>query len=396
MRLDDLDSADAINAEVWDQSVELQTATRAPFRDPQADVLQALLPEGPLPWVPDLVGAEWREPRTVFVVGSAYAPFIEGMAGRTRAMSLGVYVNAPSATAFQRAFLRDVVNADASYYAPISRLIASVVGPARRAVLLDLVRGSFVDRRTLAGGDSALRAAPDLFMAYARAGWGWTWRRMVESASTDILVLGQRAERGLLVLLAGQGASIRVAGTGERPARGTSILDSASTRSIGDWLRDQTWWEAVAEVNGRERRWRVLPIVHPARANQHDARYEKTIALARRMTSGERPGPQTVPPAPRPPERRTVGDSRAGTRSAYSAAPVTSPPQWMPSPGKATQRDVMRRVWARWGPDEGRVVGAYAAEERAGVAPRRSNTRGESAEDYARRLLYDGIKKGWL
>jgi hypothetical protein len=56
----------------------------------------------------------------------------------------------------------------------------------------------------------------------------------------------------------------------------------------------------------------------------------------------------------------------------------------------------MRRVWAQFGPNEARVIAAYAAEERAGRAPRKLNTHGESPEEYARRLLYDGVTKNWL
>ena len=53
-----------------------------------------------------------------------------------------------------------------------------------------------------------------------------------------------------------------------------------------------------------------------------------------------------------------------------------------------SQRDVMRDLWARYGPDE-------AQTERSGDASRTSNTHGQRAEAYARRLLYDGLKKGY-
>ena len=61
-----------------------------------------------------------------------------------------------------------------------------------------------------------------------------------------------------------------------------------------------------------------------------------------------------------------------------------------------TQRDVMRQLWAKYKPDEERVIAAYADKDRAGTAPRSSNTHGVSSEDYARRLFYDGRAKGWL
>ncbi|MBK9366821.1 MAG: hypothetical protein IPN01_10945 [Deltaproteobacteria bacterium] len=61
-----------------------------------------------------------------------------------------------------------------------------------------------------------------------------------------------------------------------------------------------------------------------------------------------------------------------------------------------SQRDVMRALWAKYKPNEERVIAAYAAQERAGAAPRSSNTHDVSPEDYARRLFYDGRTKGWL
>ena len=62
----------------------------------------------------------------------------------------------------------------------------------------------------------------------------------------------------------------------------------------------------------------------------------------------------------------------------------------------ARQRDVMRRLWAIYGPDEVRVTREYATAERRGEVGRARNTYNLSPEDYARRLLADGIKKGWL
>jgi hypothetical protein len=61
-----------------------------------------------------------------------------------------------------------------------------------------------------------------------------------------------------------------------------------------------------------------------------------------------------------------------------------------------TQRDVMRKVYAEYRDDLERVVREYAAAERRGEAPRSSNTTGMRSEDYARALLNDGLKKGWL
>ncbi len=61
-----------------------------------------------------------------------------------------------------------------------------------------------------------------------------------------------------------------------------------------------------------------------------------------------------------------------------------------------TQRAAMRRIYRREGMDHGRTVRAYAAAEGAGDVERRSNENGLSAEDYAYRLLADGLTKGWI
>jgi|GEM_PF-715332 hypothetical protein len=56
----------------------------------------------------------------------------------------------------------------------------------------------------------------------------------------------------------------------------------------------------------------------------------------------------------------------------------------------------MRELWARHGPDDRRVVAEYATAERLGVAPRASNRHGVGPDLYAKALLADGLKKGWL
>lgn len=62
----------------------------------------------------------------------------------------------------------------------------------------------------------------------------------------------------------------------------------------------------------------------------------------------------------------------------------------------ASQRDVMRAIWAQLGPNERLVVEAYASAERRGEVARASNPTNLSPEEYARRLLHDGVKRGWL
>jgi hypothetical protein len=62
----------------------------------------------------------------------------------------------------------------------------------------------------------------------------------------------------------------------------------------------------------------------------------------------------------------------------------------------SAQRDYMRKLVAQFGFDQERVCSAYALAEREGIVRRKSNQTALSAEDYARRLWLDGIRKGWL
>lgn len=56
----------------------------------------------------------------------------------------------------------------------------------------------------------------------------------------------------------------------------------------------------------------------------------------------------------------------------------------------------MRELFRRYRGDEAAIVREYAAAERRGEVARESNDYGLMAEDYARRLLEDARKKGWI
>lgn len=60
------------------------------------------------------------------------------------------------------------------------------------------------------------------------------------------------------------------------------------------------------------------------------------------------------------------------------------------------QVDKMRELFRKHQGDEERCVADYASAERRGAVRRKSNTHGLSADDYARRLYYDGVRKGWI
>jgi hypothetical protein len=50
----------------------------------------------------------------------------------------------------------------------------------------------------------------------------------------------------------------------------------------------------------------------------------------------------------------------------------------------------------RYGMNEERVVREYADAEARGEVDRKSNSRGYTAEQYARALWRDGVRKGWI
>lgn len=61
-----------------------------------------------------------------------------------------------------------------------------------------------------------------------------------------------------------------------------------------------------------------------------------------------------------------------------------------------TQRLIMAEVWMDHGKDPLKAILAYAKKEDSGLVLRKSNKHSLSAENYAKRLLCDGLRKGWL
>lgn len=61
-----------------------------------------------------------------------------------------------------------------------------------------------------------------------------------------------------------------------------------------------------------------------------------------------------------------------------------------------SQRETMREIYARFKRDSERMIREYATAERQGKVRRKENKSGRSPEEYARALLADGLKKGWL
>ncbi len=89
-----------------------------------------------------------------------------------------------------------------------------------------------------------------------------------------------------------------------------------------------------------------------------------------------------------------IGATNARVESAGRAAlPKKAANRSVP---RKSQRDVMREIYNAHGPDMERVVREYAAAERRGEVARARNEKAITAEAYARALLSDGERKGWL
>ncbi len=180
-----------------------------------------------LPWVPDILGENWRQPDAVLIVGSAYAGFIREFSGRGATMSLSDYRTARTWQAFQEQFVAQVVRPDPSYYGPLTVLAG---GTLQNVALLDLCRASFVKRgegsilRRDNSGDRIVIDHPAIYSRYVDGQTEWTWQRILRSKARRIAITGT--------------------------------------------------------ADGELREWRLLPAFHPARS-QSDHGYRRTAELLR-------------------------------------------------------------------------------------------------------------------
>lgn len=198
-----LDQHDPINAEIWTSSPALQASLDRRFGDSAVVAAQSLCGPRPLPWVPDLVGRQWTAPGGLVLYGSAYADFFSTYAKRNGKMA-PADIRGATVAAFQRAFVQRVVLPDSSYYGKVEALLAALSVPWTQVVLTDICRASLVritDGRADAKESSLTQGAP-LLDAHLQANLGWHHRRLVAAGARVLVGLGDRASRGLMVLLA--------------------------------------------------------------------------------------------------------------------------------------------------------------------------------------------------
>jgi len=147
------DPKDHINERLWATSVTIQRAIQEPRDVASPDDIgaqQAMLRgDSVLPWVPDIVGSQWRHRDALLVVGTAYAGFISEFSGRHQknTIALSKYYDLASQPVgiFQTQFLETVVSGDYAFYDPVADLLEGLVDPVKVA-LFDLCRASFVRR----------------------------------------------------------------------------------------------------------------------------------------------------------------------------------------------------------------------------------------------------------
>lgn len=305
------DLSDPINAEIWENSPQLQHAIQTPaalapvgafgaqqamFEAPHQAFWDNLQPSGILPWVPDLVGKRWKKKDAVFVVGSAYAGFIDEYSGRDAAMNLCCYASANSASAFQERFLKNVVRPDQAYYSRLATLFDGIRTMDALCVM-DLCRASFVLRGLRDGlpgnwdqggdavvKDSAAGPPPHIFQQYVDQNSNWTLKRFMQSKASKIVALGSIAEHGVLRLFQNYGFTIQEQGFVLQPpvpANGNAAWVNnyaEQGRKLGYWLQHSTWWSIISPDAGH-RTFHLLPIYHPSKSNRYDPNYQQTRML---------------------------------------------------------------------------------------------------------------------
>lgn len=310
-----LQFADAINNDIWNLSPGEQLVMQAPatLREPGSiGAQQAMLDDVPLSWVPDVLGRQWQDAESIIIVGSAYAPFLQGISRRSATIPLPEY-RTLSPHEFLRSFLKYVVRPDADYYNKIE-LLASDQTTAARIALFDLCRASFTLRGTRVNADldraaestfkppkgtgpegqRSARKSRQTFTRYVESDKQreWTRRRLEQTRADRIVTLGSLAEHGLLKFL--YDAGIRDITQRSKPDKRWSPNEHQADKwvlryakpgqTLSQWLNDEDWWVINGNLGDADRTWKLLPTLHPCR-NAQDPTYERTRKILRKMTA---------------------------------------------------------------------------------------------------------------
>lgn len=290
---EELDLDDQLNREIWSDSPAEQDQIHPYSADVGVGFIgaqQAMRHPRRLPWVPDQIGRDWRSPDALFVIGSAYGPFIAGDK-RPHEFDAADY-DCGSSTEFLIRFLQRVI-ATRRYYIEIQKLALTVIPSCRLLALVDLCRVAFVRREKLRdlGGDQVVKSAPELFSKFveSRHAAEWLWRRFVESEASAMIALGTVAEHGILRLFSRNliKASIRDSQDGKIcfPAKEGDFRWPSRYAHIRRKLKDRKlsptppFWEIKGEVAlGVERTWRLAVVPHPTGARGQRSEYPEMAA----------------------------------------------------------------------------------------------------------------------
>jgi uracil-DNA glycosylase len=291
-----LSSQDDLNEEMWNRSPKIQVGIQHPIALMSPDSIgaqQAMAGENILPWVPDLVGKNWKDPSSLIIVGSTYAGFIKEYSTRPFVMSLGKYISSNDPYTFQKHFLNDVVKRDNGYYGPIA-VLAESFGNLSNLALFDLCRASFVQRgsgqinRGDKSGDTVVKKGAKIYEQYVefKESESWLWKRLTDGKAKCVVALGSIAEHGLLRLYKKNNFSVRqyknhgilqlpVSQDGRWVFR---FADKYNQCTLGSWIEDDSgdWWVIRGSIKGIEREWYLLPVYHPARYQGNDSKYIKS------------------------------------------------------------------------------------------------------------------------
>jgi hypothetical protein len=208
-----LDMDDALNRTIWNESPGRQMRIFSPC-SPKVGMVaaaQAFVEPPPLPWVPDLVGRNWRERNSVLIVGISYADFFLPLPGRRtgryKRMQLSEYREASGPAAFQAAFLERVVRGDTSYYEPIADLLEGAGVELERTVITDICRASFGcwDGTRIVAGTKVLQNYDAVFRPYVHENQDWHNSRLDEGGFEVIVTLGSLAAAEVERWLRGRG-----------------------------------------------------------------------------------------------------------------------------------------------------------------------------------------------
>jgi hypothetical protein len=302
----DFDLTDSLNQTIWSKSPKLQRALQSPedlLKPGSVGSQQAMIEEDPelnctrstvLPWIPDLVGMDYKD-GGVLIVGSSYPGLIEEYSGGPLTMPLRYYLfaagHAEGASIFQQQFLRQVVDPDQNHYGPIGTLMDGVGMSSSQIALTNLCLNSVVQRKVVNGrrqdsGKQPCKRRAEAFCLYSEHPTvaGWHWQRIQENTSGVILALGHLAEHGLIRLFQQKGATVSCGyfvlppSLDPSPSRWVDRYASLE-RKLSWWLAAEAWWT----ITLGDRTWFILPIYHPINHLQYDPSYARTIEVLKKL-----------------------------------------------------------------------------------------------------------------